>query len=376
MRLDHPERAFRVVHIAGSKGKGSTASLIGTALRHAGHRVGTYGSPHVETIHERVRIDGAPIDDEGFARAASAALDAAEAADAEGTDAAEASWFDIVTATGLVAFRNAEVDWAVLEVGLGGRLDSTNVIDVPDVAVVTTIALEHTAILGDTHAKIALEKAGIVKAGGLFVSGCDPASEAGEVFRSVAEERRAPHTVAWSPADATFEEHNVRVARAALGLIDGPGPVHLTDAAIADARLPGRMESRTSPAGLDVVLDGAHVRGSIEAALREARRGRSEPPLVVMAIHSDKDAAELLAPLAGRVAGLVATSIPTSGVHLAAGKVKEAAEAAGIRVVATLDDPVDALTAAECEGRWLFITGSLYLVGAVRGRMRKILPGD
>ena len=129
-----------------------------------------------------------------------------------GRAGAEASWFDLVTLAGLWAFREAGVDWAVLEVGLGGRLDSTNVIDPPEVAVVTTIALEHTAILGDTLAAIAQEKGGIVKPGSRLVTGTPPGGEAHAVLAGIAEAQGVEHRVAWSEADRTFEEANVTVA--------------------------------------------------------------------------------------------------------------------------------------------------------------------
>ena len=160
VRTGRPDRGFRICHVAGSKGKGSVASLIAAGLRRAGRRVGVYASPHVERIHERIALDGTPIDDAGLVRALTAALDAVEEAERDGGAAAGASWFDIVTAAALCAFRDAGVDWAVLEVGLGGRLDSTNAIDPPALAVVMTIALEHTAILGSTLAEIAAEKGG------------------------------------------------------------------------------------------------------------------------------------------------------------------------------------------------------------------------
>ena len=148
--LDEPQMGYHLVHVAGSKGKGSVSSLVSQALRLGGERVGTYGSPHVESITERVRIDGDCIGEAELGVAIESVLAVVEAAEAKGDVAGEASWFDIMTAAALVAFRSASVSYAVLEVGLGGRLDSTNVIPSPAVAVVTTIALEHTEILGST----------------------------------------------------------------------------------------------------------------------------------------------------------------------------------------------------------------------------------
>lgn len=376
-RLDRPDRSYRVVHVTGSKGKGSVSSMIATALRLGGASVGVYGSPHVERINERIRLGGEPIGDESFARAATRALDAAEAAEREGTDGAGASWFDIVTGAALQAFREAGVDWAVLEVGLGGRLDSTNVVESPEACVVTTIELEHTAILGSTHGAIAREKGGIFKPGAHLVTGCAPGSEAGDVLAEIAAGIGQPLEFAHDAADGTFEERNARVARAVLAGLTARGatPAPLDDAAIDAARLPGRMESRRVGA-VELVLDGAHVASSVEGAVREARASHPGAFAAVVAVHKEKDAASLLAPL-GDAGLIVATTIPGSGVHLSAAEV--AAAAGGLDVpVEVAEVPVDALArAVEWAGedageaaampRWVLAVGSLYLVGAVRG---------
>ncbi len=381
-RLGRPDRAYRIVHVAGSKGKGSVASLIARGLMAAGHRVGAYGSPHVETIHERVRIDGVPIEDGPFAVAITSVLDAVEAAEAEGTPAAEASWFDIVTVAGLAAFRDAGVDWAVLEVGLGGRLDSTNVIDPPEVAVVTNIELEHTAILGDTHGKIAAEKGGILKAGSAFVTGCRPGSEAAEVLCSIARKHSMEPVFANESGDRTFEERNVRIAAAALDALGrnvGGRRYSLSEAAIAEARLPGRMEQRILRHGehaVPVILDGAHVEASVAGALAEGRRLQAGKVSVIVAIHSDKDPVALLRPLAvgegpGQVDQLIATTIPNSGVHRAPAEIVGAARELGLDAVKAPDPAAAMLLAGQWAveaggGAWILGTGSLYLAGALR----------
>lgn len=370
-RLGRPDRAVRVVHVTGSKGKGSVSSMIAAALRLGGATVGVYGSPHVERINERVRLGGAPIADEAFARAAARALDAAEDAEREGRDGAGASWFDIVTATALEAFRDEGVDWAILEVGLGGRLDSTNVVEAPEVCVVTTVELEHTAILGSTRGAIAREKGGIFKRGAQLVTGCEAGSEAGDVLEELAASAGGVLEFAHDPADRSFEERNARVARAVLARLETSGatPAPLDAAALEAARLPGRMEARRV-GGVEVVLDGAHVASSVEGAVREASAARTGAFAALVAVHREKDAAALLAPLAG-ASLLVATTIPGSGVHLAAEEVAVAAEALGIRVE-TIGEPRDAMAraagwAAGAAGRWVLGVGSLYLVGAVRG---------
>ncbi|MEM6671634.1 MAG: bifunctional folylpolyglutamate synthase/dihydrofolate synthase [Planctomycetota bacterium] len=386
LRTGAPQRAYEICHVAGSKGKGSVASLIGAALARSGARVGVYGSPHVERMHERIRIDGLPIDDDELARVLTLALDAVDEAQREGTAGGRASWFDIVTVAALCAFRDAGVNWAVLEVGLGGRLDSTNVIDAPVAAIVTTIALEHTAILGDTHAAIATEKAGIVKHGTTLVTGCDPESEAGRTLVQIAEERGVPIRFAHDPDDATFEQANARVARAALDVITGShariGAHLLDDEAIRLARLPGRMETFDC-GGVAAVIDGAHVPESLERALAEATRDHAGPSAAVIAIHREKDPDALLAPLlrAG-VTRLFATTIPESGVHWSETEVAAAASRLGIPVEVS-ENPAEALRSALAwaraepgpPARWLLLTGSLYLAGAVRPLLRDASAG-
>ena len=153
-RLGDPQKSFRSIHVAGTKGKGSVSALIEAALAHAGLRVGRYASPHVERITERVSVQGHDVDEPTLARALNRALDAYEAARKAGTPAANATWFDLLTAAAFIIFAETQREWAVIEVGLGGRLDSTNIVD-GEIAVVTNIALEHTEILGNTRAAIA-----------------------------------------------------------------------------------------------------------------------------------------------------------------------------------------------------------------------------
>ena len=368
--LGNPEAELRLIHVAGSKGKGSVSSLVTHALVAAGHPTGTYGSPHVESITERIRLDGVNITEEALGRAITIVIDAVEAAE---DAAADASWFDIMTGAGLVAFRDAGMEFAVLEVGLGGRLDSTNAIPAPEVAAVTTILLEHTEILGKTHAAIAREKGGIAKRGSHFITGCAPDSEAGVTLAEVAAAADvASHITAWDQGDDTFDAANTRVAGAILAALEerGVARAEITPEVASAARLPGRMEQRAFD-GVPVVLDGAHVPESLQSALAQARRSHPGPCFAVVAVHREKDSASLLAPLASVAAGAVATTIPGSGVHRDA---EELLPHLGDGELMALEHPGEALGAAlgmarRVHGGWIFVTGSLYLVGAVRGEL-------
>ena len=171
--LENPHLRFSSVHIAGSKGKGSTAAIIESILRAAGSRTGLYTQPHLHTFRERVRIDNVPVEPGVFARLVERVAVAVESLNAAQPNLGKPTTYELATALGFLCFAEADVDVAVVEVGLGGRLDATNVLT-PLVSVVTSISLEHTAILGDTLAAVAREKAGIIKEGGVLVHAPNP----------------------------------------------------------------------------------------------------------------------------------------------------------------------------------------------------------
>jgi dihydrofolate synthase/folylpolyglutamate synthase len=160
-RFGNPERSFEVVHVAGTNGKGTTCAFTASMARAAGRRVGLYTSPHLVRFAERIQVDGLQLDDATLARLLTEVMDAAP----------ELTYFEVATLTAFLAFREARIDLAVLEVGLGGRLDATNVVPPPRVAAITRIAYDHMSDLGDTLGKIAAEKAAIIKAGDLAVTG-------------------------------------------------------------------------------------------------------------------------------------------------------------------------------------------------------------
>lgn len=209
--LGDPHRRYHIVHVAGSKGKGSTAAAIESILRAAGLRTGFYTSPHLHTFRERIRVDGQLIERAAVAALLEQCLPAIESVPGITT-------FEIMTVLALQYFAARGVDWAVLEVGLGGRLDATNVVS-PDVSVITRISLEHTALLGDTLDEIAREKAGIIKPGAPLVVG-PQAAEALEAILEIAAERNAPATVigrdwSWQALSASFAGQVFTVTQAA-----------------------------------------------------------------------------------------------------------------------------------------------------------------
>lgn len=394
-RLGDPQRRLRCVHVTGSKGKGSTTSLIERGLLRAGLRVGAYFSPHVERIHERIRLDGAWIGDGALAEALERAEEARRAACAAGSAARDATWFDVLTAAALWSFAQAGCEWAAVEVGLGGRLDSTNVVR-GEVCVLTNVELEHTAVLGPTRAHIAREKAGILKTGSTLVTavepGCAPWSDAaGAVLEREAALRGCALVRPAPRADAPFSERNAALAALALDELGRRGlatrvPLGLARAGTPvggwllgpeernAARLPGRVEL-CEARGRRVVLDGAHVPSSLSALLAELEArpelaGRR--PLVVLGMGKDKDEQGLLKALRGHADRLLCTSLG-EGPYREAEALCAAALEAGF-VAEVVRPPAAALECAleqAPRGGWVLVTGSLHLVGALRGRLAK-----
>lgn len=371
-RLGSPERSFRAVHVAGTKGKGSVAALVAAGLERTGARVGVYASPHVERLNERIRIAGAEVLDERLREVLEEALDAAETAAKETTAGIDATWFDIVTCAAFLAFARENVTWAVVEVGLGGRLDSTNVLT-PELAIVTNIDLEHTAILGSTRAAIAREKGGIIKRGAAFVSGVPKDDEAGAVLAGIAAEADVTmHAPALDPHG--FRAANLQLARAALaallarGVIEGAPEELLDDGTAQAAGLPGRLE-RFDVGGVPVLLDGAHVASSLERVFEELEGAPSlsRRPVAVVSLAPDKDAEAFLKALAGHVDRAVCTSVPGAR-HRSPEELCLLAQQAGLEAEPS-SEPGGAVARAidlASEGQWVLVTGSLYLAGAAR----------
>ncbi|NEI57963.1 bifunctional folylpolyglutamate synthase/dihydrofolate synthase [Rhizobium leguminosarum] len=387
-RLGDPQNSFRIVHVAGTKGKGSTCALIEAGLLRAGFSVGRYASPHVMHITERVSIDGSPVGEERLADALGAALAAFKDARREATDGQGATWFDILTVSALLIFRLEGLEWAVLETGLGGRWDSTNIVQ-SDVAVITNIDLEHTEILGKTRAAIAFEKAGIIKRGATVVTLLPEADEAGAVVSARAAELGCAVRRPTVPADATIEQRNVAVAGAVLDVLGKMGVMTkgasamseplgeqlLDPSTIEAARLPGRLEkfavdtSHGDNAKVNVVLDGAHVPFNLAAVLSDLSQEEKyrAPCIAVMSIAEDKDAAGLLSMMTRHDISIIFT---TAGARSRSPEqLKAIADTLGLLSIVMLD-PLEAyqeaLAGATELGAWVLVTGSLYLVGIIR----------
>lgn len=388
--LGHPERHFAAIHVGGTNGKGSTATLLAEMLLAAGHRVGLYTSPHLVTFRERVVVDRAPISEDAVTTWA-ARLE-------EPALRLGATFFEVSTALAFADFAARGVEVAVVEVGLGGRLDATNVLR-PVAAGVTRIALEHTEYLGPDLPSIAREKAGIAKPGVPFVTTeADPAVAGVLLDEAAARGARAERldpaeclaNVSETAGGVRFDARTPGGWRRglSLGLVGGyqaanallairlaelagadfPVDEEALRAGLAAARVPGRFDRRGK-----WIFDVAHNPDGVRALV--AALGVAAPPrplVAVVAVLRDKAWREMLRPLAGAADRLVVTNAPSAPADRAWDLAEVAAWAAAERLVVTAEpDFGRALDGAAQEGATVLVAGSFHTVGDAMRR----LPG-
>jgi dihydrofolate synthase/folylpolyglutamate synthase len=396
-RLGHPERTFRSVHIAGTNGKGSVTAMVDTALARAGYRTARYTSPHLIDLSERFVVQGKPVDAAAMRAAAADVRTAIEALRAEGALQAPPTFFEATTAMAFELFRRAQVEVATVEVGLGGRLDSTNVIH-PVATAITSIDFDHQQYLGSTLGEIAAEKAGIIKRGVPVVVG-DVGAEAWEVIARVAEERgaeliRARDGVEVVPAEidaaaangfslrtpvrdygpvrlALRGEHqtaNAIVAVRLLETLDSHGlPVSpaATVEALASVTWPGRLERRRLPGGRDLILDAAHNPAGAAALASYLAGLGGPPPALVFAAMRDKDVQGMLRALLPRVGQMIVTRAANSRSADPDALAAEARVIAPALAVHVVPSPVEALATAWTMSSRVVVAGSIFLLGDI-----------
>jgi dihydrofolate synthase/folylpolyglutamate synthase len=373
--LGHPERAYPILQVGGTNGKGSTCAMAAAALRAAGHRTGLYVSPHLVRFNERIQVDGRAIGDLALDEAAAEIRAACPWHDGGGPED-RLTYFELATLLGFVHFARAKVDAAVVEVGLGGRLDATSA-STPRVTAVARIGLDHTQLLGDSLDAIAREKAGIFKEGVPALAHAHQPPGAMEALRAEAARRGAPFHVAperWEGEVGLVGAHqrgNAALAAAALRLLDASGvrvPEEAIAAGIAGARWPGRLETLAG-----VLLDGAHNPDgatALGAALAALHPGR--PVELVFGVLADKDHRGMIAALAPAVRRfhLVAPASPR-----ARDPEEYRALVAPLRPVdvhGSIEEALACARAAAADGALVCVAGSLYLVGTARS----LLGGD
>jgi len=381
-RLRHPERAYHTVHVAGTNGKGSVTAMVDAALRAAGRRSARYTSPHLVDLRERFVIDGAPVGADALEGAIGDVRREVDAMRSTGVLAVQPTFFEVTTAIAFELFRRAGVDIAVVEVGLGGRLDATNVVS-PAVTAITSIALDHEQYLGSTLRDIALEKAGIIKAGVPVVVG--PIE--GEAFDSVAEVARdkgapivrACDGVEWKPDDFRTPahhygrvepglrgEHQIANAVVAVRVLE---QLNVPATAIVDGvthvQWPGRLDVRRFADGREAILDAAHNPAGAAALASYLKTLTGQPPALVFAAMRDKDIDGMLRALIPQIGAIVLTRAST---HRAAEPEALAARARtlapSLRVVME-PSPRAALDAAWRLSPRIVVAGSIFLLGDV-----------
>lgn len=360
--LGNPQRHFASVHIGGTNGKGSTAAFLAAMLRAAGHRVGLYTSPHLVSLTERIQVDGVPVAEDAVA-AWTARL-------AEVAESTNASFFEITTAIAFADFAARGVEIAVVEVGLGGRLDSTNVIE-PLAAGVTRIALEHTDYLGHDLAGIAREKAGIAKPGIPFLT-TEPDGSVAAVLLHEARRRGAlaeqvSPELARGYALGLRGPHQVANASLALALARSlpeswrPGDACEREGLLS-ARIPGRFDRRGRWL-FDVAHNPDGARALVAALEGEAM---PRPMVAVVAVLKDKDWREMLDVLGPAVDELVLSNAPSAPDERRwdLNSVQEAVTMAVRHKVASVEtDLARALRLAERRAATVLVTGSFHTVG-------------
>ncbi len=388
--LGNPERSIPpAIHIAGTNGKGSTQAMIRAGLESAGKRVHAYTSPHLAQFHERIRLAGELISEADLA----AALEECEAANA----GAPITFFEITTAAAFLAFSRTPADYTLLEVGLGGRLDATNVIEAPALTVITPISIDHTQYLGETLAEIAGEKAGIMKRRVPCIVAPQEAV-AREVIEQKAERLFAPLRIGRQDWDSRREGDSL-VYQDEHGLMDLPlpvlpGPHQIVNAGTAIAALRelgfGRIEARAAvteaewPARMqrlghgplveaagacELWLDGGHNPAGGEAVAATLAALPRRPTHLVCGMLNTKDVAGYMRPLAGVAHSLTAVAIPGEPNTLPAEDTAAAATSVGL-AASTAPDALAAVgrIAADHPGARILICGSLYLAGQVLRR--------
>jgi dihydrofolate synthase / folylpolyglutamate synthase len=382
--LGHPERSFASIHIAGTNGKGSVTAMVDTALRAAGHRSARYTSPHLTRIEERFVIDGEEVSADALDRSAERVRQIALDLVSSGALDSLPTFFECTTAIAFDLFREARVDIAVIEVGLGGRLDSTNVLS-PVLTAIVSIDFDHQAQLGNTIASIAAEKAGIVKPGVPMVCGPVPA-EAMTVIAAACVEREAPlirvegdealrSRVAAIPLAlaGAHQRANAAVALRLLELLDADPSIGLpVDAAARRAGLstavwPGRLET-IDRGDCRILLDAAHNPAGARALAEYLRAAWPGGVTLVFGAMKDKAIDAMLAPLAPAVRRLVCTTAPTPRA-MPADELALSARRLGFDVQ-TVSDPYDAVEEACRRDPLVVVAGSIFLIGPVRERVR------
>ena len=385
--LGNPERELKSIHIAGTNGKGSTAAMVTAFAKAHGLRVGTFTSPHMDSIRERIQLDGVPLGEEPFWQAASV-IKEVESRLLEEWGAF--NYFEILTAMMFVVFQQEAVDLAIIEVGIGGLLDNTNV-GHPLVSVITTIGLDHQDLLGSTLEEITAQKAGIIKAGQQVVVG-PVTRECMDVIREIASEKGATVqafgedfslvedsyqdtvltiSLKQLALNGAFQKENATVAiRAFRSWMDATGrsvQPDFIDSALRVVSWPGRMEVlQETPL---VIIDGAHNLPAIERLVQNMTAHVGKKQTLLFSALTRKDSQQMLAKLQEALpdVNIILTSFhPSRGLSIAKSDVEVYLDSRKISYEESFEEVIDRFASSTDDKSELWVTGSLYFIAEVR----------
>ena len=385
--LGNPERGLKSIHIAGTNGKGSTAAMVTAFAKAHGLRVGTFTSPHMDSIRERIRLDGAPLEEEPFWQAASVIREVENRLFEEW---GAFNYFEILTAMMFVVFQQEAVDLAIIEVGIGGLLDNTNV-GHPLVSVITTIGLDHQDLLGSTLEEITAQKAGIIKSGQQVVVG-PVTRECMDVIREIASEKGATvqafdeefFLIEESYQDSlqtiplkqlalkgAFQKENATVAiRAFCSWMEATGrslQPEFIEAVLRVVSWPGRMEVlQETPL---VIIDGAHNLPAIERLVQNMTARVGKKQTLLFSALTRKDSQQMLLRLQEALpdVNIILTSFhPSKGQSIARSDVEAYMDFPQISYEESFEDVIDRFASSTDDKRELWVTGSLYFIAEVR----------
>lgn len=397
--LGNPERAYRSIHIGGTNGKGSVAAMVERGLRAAGLTTGRYTSPHLDRIEERVALGGQAVDRATFASVTGDVLDVVDALRAGGALPVPPTFFEVSTAVAFEIFKRATVDVAVVEVGLGGRFDATNVLT-PTITAITTIAFDHERHLGTTLDQIAFEKAGIAKPGVPLVTGRLPREAAARISK-VAREVEAPvfdaHATTtdrkYPPLDLALKgRHQLENAAVAVSILERWSTLvsHVsTDAIVTgltECEWPARLEwlrvplvlseqSGRGATGLrvegpngELLLDAAHNPAGATALASYLQDTGSKQLPIVFAAMADKDLTNMIAALSPVASAFIATAVPNARARSADQLAAEIRALTSVPVEEAAS-PEAAVARAFEQSRRAVACGSIYMIGPLRARL-------
>lgn len=395
--LGNPHKNIKCVHVAGTNGKGSTSTAISNVLIEAGYNVGLYTSPYVTDFLERVQYNGKPIDEELFSQCVEIIKPEIEKMSEEGAQITE---FEALTATAFLCFSKLNVDVLVLEVGLGGRLDATNVIPTPLVNVITSLSLDHTGVLGDTIEQIAFEKCGTLKENGTLVCSYNQPESALNVIKTICNERNNTLVIPeqsevevteqsifgmhfnyknWAyetSMSGTHQVQNMTTVIEAVNVLKNKG-YNITEQNIKDGIkktvLPARVEV-ISKKPL-VILDGGHNEDGAKAFYEAVKEcfDKNIKLFVIAGMMNDKAVEESLKPLISKADKFVAVT-PENPRAMKAEVLSEIAKKYCHNIICcdNANSSLDLIKSEITENDMLFVVGSLYLAGEVRNKLIKI----